>query len=107
MQFDTSSRRIGCIFLKLFELQRQQSQALTNVFVKVACDPVTLLLFCFNHPVANAGKRIFRLLAHFGHKASDSHRSDQERSDGYIIERIVDSKRERRGEQRMPGTEPR
>jgi len=87
-------RRIGRICFKLFGRNRQQSQALTNVFVKVARDPVTLLFFCFNHTVAHAGKRILRLHAHPVHQASDDPRSEQESSDGHNIERIVNPKRE-------------
>jgi len=46
--------RIGRIGLKLLNHNRQTKSGADHVFVKVACDPVTLPFLCFNHPVAHA-----------------------------------------------------
>jgi hypothetical protein len=47
-------------YLKLFDLDRQQSKTLTDIFVQVYRDPVTFPLFCLNHPAAHAWESLFR-----------------------------------------------
>src|SRR5690349_19944123 len=86
--------RVG---LELIDLNHQQSHALTNAFVKVSGDSLSLPFFCFNHLVAHAGPRFFRLLSHSGYQAGDDERSHVENDDGHIIERISNTKRERGG----------
>ncbi len=54
---------MGEVILELFDRNCQQCKTLTDVFVKVARDPVTLPFFCLNHSALASNLPKFRAVS--------------------------------------------